>query len=142
MLRDPSIPKEKHSVLTLVPSMRNVRIDGTGVGGDGDSEWGDKYPMVLLPEGEHRIVAQYRSVTSSTYSGGSSTTTTSYTGDMSVVHAFKPGRFYLLYSVAEGNSMSLMITDETSPFVWVDSQERGRAQARNTAAREALAKLK
>jgi hypothetical protein len=141
-LRDPSIPKEKHSVLTLAPTMRDVRIDGTGVGGSGDSGWGGKYPMVLLPEGEHRITAQYQRVTSSTYWDGSSTTTTSFAGDMSVAHVFKPGRFYLLYAVFEGNNVSLMITDETSPFVWQDSQERGRAQARNTAAREALAKLK
>lgn len=132
-LRDPSIPKEKHSVLTLAPTMQNVRVDGTGVWGSG----GSGYPMVLLPEGEHRIVAQYYNVT---WNGSS--TTTSYTGDMSIAHAFKPGRFYLLYLVGEGNSVSLMITDETSPFVWADSQERGSAQTRNTAAREALAKLK
>jgi hypothetical protein len=137
-LRDPSIPKEKHSVLTLDPTMLNVRVDSKDVGGKGSGMWNSsKYPMVLLPEGEHRIVARYKEV-----SYASTTTTTTYTGDMSITHTFKPGRFYLLYPVFEGNKVGLMITDETDPFIWTNSVGRGAAQTRNTAAQEALSKLK
>jgi hypothetical protein len=136
-LRDSSAPKEKYSVLTLDYTMSNVRIDGKSVGSGGGGGLSYKTPMVLLPEGEHSIVARYqRDISNST------TIQAEYAGDMSLAYTFKPGRFYLLYPVFDGSRVSIMVTDETDPFVWERSQERGAAQARNTAAREALAKIK
>jgi hypothetical protein len=136
-LREPSIPKEQHSVLSLDYTMMNVRIDGQSIASGGGGGLNYKSPIILLPSGKHAITARYQQDTSTP-----SMTRVEYSGDLSIEFTFTPGRFYLLYPAFNGNKVGLAVVDETDPFVWDDSQERGRAQLRVDTAREEIGKLK
>jgi hypothetical protein len=136
-LRDPSIPKEKHAVLSLDYTMMSVRVDGQNIASGGGGGLNYKSPIILLPSGKHAITARYQRDTSAP-----GTTSIEYSGDMSIEFVFDPGRFYLLYPAFNGNKVQLEVVDETDPFVWDASQERGRAQLRVDTAREEIRKLK
>ena len=136
-LRDSSIPKEEHSVLSMTFTMVNVRIDGQRVTSGSGAGYGSKAPIILLPPGKHTVVASYQRDMSNT-----SQTVIEHTGDLSIEYEFSGSRFYHLFPVFNGNTVSLRIVDETDPFVWENSQERGRAQLRVDNARKAIAGLK
>ena len=120
---DRSIPINEHSALTFNSTMDNLRINGMRISAADNN-------VVFLPPGNHSIVSSYRSQ--------------SYRSNalMSITHNFAAGRFYLLYGGISGNSISLIVVDETDPFIWDDSQERGRSQLRSDNARRAMANLR
>jgi hypothetical protein len=136
-LSDPSIAKENHSVLYGTGGMQDVRVDGQLVAKGGGYSYIATSPIVLLPPGSHTITAWYYS-----QHEGSTTITRTETGIMSVEYAFESGHFNLLGLQSSGDQARLIVVDETDPFVWQSSQERGRAQLRVDKARKAVAELK
>jgi hypothetical protein len=135
-LREPSIPKEKHSVLSLKYTMMNVRVDGQDIASGGGGGLSYKSPIILLPPGKHSIIARYQRDTSV-----SSMSIVEYSGDLSIEFVFEPGRFYLLYPEFNDTKIHLAIMEETDPFIWENSQDRGSAQLRIDAAREEIKQL-